>query len=88
MTRQDCTLYLTGAVCARSVLVERRLFGARLGSDQLFLDFFLNYPKPLFSAPRSLAPEFNLGLQLMHSIFGRSEFHRKLVCQGHGAIAI
>jgi hypothetical protein len=68
--------------------MERRLLGAGLRSDQLFLDLFLNDPKPLFGAGCSVAPEFNLGLQLMCLIFGRSEFHRKLARQGHGAITI
>ena len=55
--------------------------GERLRCKQLFLNLLLNYSKPLFGAGRSVAPEVNLRLQLMHSIFGRSEFHGKFMCQ-------
>jgi len=40
------------------------------------------------SADGSVSPVLNLSHHLMCSIFGCSEFHGKLVCQTHSAIAV
>jgi hypothetical protein len=62
--------------------------GERLRCKQLFLNLLLNYSETLFGAACSVAPELNLRLQFMHSIFGCSEFHGKFMCQAHGPIGI
>jgi len=55
---------------------------------QLLFNLILNGPKPLFGADGSVSPVLNLSHHLMCSIFGCSEFHGKLVCQTHSAIAV
>ena len=73
--------------------VELKQGGLLLGSErsphkQLLFNLILNGPKPLFGADGSVSPVLNLSHHLMCSIFGCSEFHGKLVCQTHSAIAV
>jgi hypothetical protein len=56
--------------------------------EQLLFNLILNGPKPLFGADGSVSPVLNLSHHLMCSIFGCSEFHGKLVCKTHSAIAV
>ena len=44
--------------------------------------------KPTFGAGRPVSEEFDLGFQLIYSLFGSSELHRKLMRQLHGAVAV
>jgi hypothetical protein len=55
---------------------------------QLLFNLILNGPKPSFGADGTVSPVLNLSHHLMCSIFGCSEFHGKLVCKTHSAIAV
>ena len=73
--------------------VELKEGGLLRGSErsphkQLLFNLILNGPKPLFGADGSVSPVLNLSHHLMCSIFGCSEFHGKLVCKTHSAIAV
>ena len=59
-----------------------------LRASSCFFNLLLNRPKPLFGAGRSVSPVLNLPRHLLCSVFGRSEFHGKLVCKTHGPIAV
>src|SRR6476620_4695943 len=60
----------------------------RSPSEQLLFNLLLNRPKPLFGAGCSVSPVLNLPRHLLRSVFGRPEFHGKLVCKTHGPIPV
>ena len=83
--------YISAGVIARELGLEPcglLSAGGRSPSEQLLFNLFLNCSKPLFGARCPFSPVLNLRRHLMCSIFGRSEFHGKLVCKTHSAIAV
>ena len=53
--------------------------GRMIPSEQFLFNLFAGSSKPLFGAGCSFLPMLNLPRHLLSSIFGRSEFHGKLV---------